>query len=194
MLDYMRKWLQGLGSRQHSVLNRLSKESVREHKNIRAAGEGGHASTEYSAAQNAGHEAQGDLGGFLSQVPVVGQATSFLSQMGNSGKPGGGFGGFGQAQSLLNTAQGHGHHGPSRDIPSGYPGEGYRPPSPPRGEAASYYSETRETTSYSEGFSMPSFPGPGRAPSYASEPSQSSYAPPSGPPPSFPSIPVCPLT
>ncbi|KAJ3487794.1 hypothetical protein NLI96_g3276 [Meripilus lineatus] len=197
MMDYMRKWVQGLGSKQHSILNRLSKESVREHRNIRAAGEGGPASTEYSAAQQAGHEAQSDVAGYLNQVPIVGQASSFLNQFGDSGHGGKpshastAFNAIGQAQSFFG-----GNSGSKRDMPSGgpgFPGEGYgRPSSPPRGEASSYYSEHKESRStYSSdgpGLSMPSFPGgPPSAPNpYGSEPHRSSYAPPPGPPPSFP--------
>ncbi|CAL1699350.1 unnamed protein product [Somion occarium] len=189
MIDYMQQWIQSLGAQQHETLRRLTKSSVREHKNVRLAGHGGNQSSEYGYAQNAGQQAQTDLQGYLSQVPLVSNATSFLGKLnpGSGGKPSGGgaFSGMAQAQSLLGQftgGQGGRREGPSSS--SAYPGEGYGPGShdvsynPPSGPP-------------------PSFPGPvaheGYSPSYAPpsagfpEPNYGSgYAPPPGAPPGFP--------
>ncbi|EKM58089.1 uncharacterized protein PHACADRAFT_171323 [Phanerochaete carnosa HHB-10118-sp] len=89
MLVYMQKWVQGLGNRQNEVLNRLSKESVRNHQNIRLAGQGGPAPAQGTYAQNAGVQAQHEVQGYVSQIPVVGSAANFVQNLGSSGAQGG---------------------------------------------------------------------------------------------------------
>ena len=85
MMEYMQKWVQGLANKQHEILNRLSKESVRNHQNIRLAGEGGAPAAQGTFAQNAGVQAQHDISGYVSQIPVVGQATSLVGKISGSG-------------------------------------------------------------------------------------------------------------
>ncbi|KAI0792398.1 heterokaryon incompatibility protein Het-C-domain-containing protein [Abortiporus biennis] len=183
MMEYMGKWIHGLGSKQHEVLRRLTKDSVRNHQNIRLAGEGGSASSnEYSFAENAGHQAQNDLQGYLSQVPIVGSATGFLGKL-DSGTGQG----MPQAQSLINqfTPGGGGKHGGRRDegprrsiSPGGYPGEGYGPGV--SGESSSYFSNTPPPTSFPRPDSS-SYPSPpGAPPSAPSFPSPGGFG---GPPP-----------
>ncbi|KAK7678437.1 hypothetical protein QCA50_018497 [Cerrena zonata] len=197
MMEYMQKWVQGLGSQQHDTLRRLTKEAVREHKNTRLPGQGGPPANEYNYAENAGHQAQHDLQGYLSQVPVVSNASSFLGKLspGSGGKPSGGssFPGMGQAQSLLN--QFNQFSGPRRDVsPSaaGYPGERYET------ERRRSWEQPQAEASYLPPPGPPSsFPGAtphdGYAPSYGApagfpEPANygDGYAPPPGPPPGFP--------
>ncbi|KAJ3526948.1 hypothetical protein NM688_g8193 [Phlebia brevispora] len=153
MMDYMRRWVQELGSRQHDILHRLTKESVRNHKNIRQAGEGGAAVAQGTYAQNAGLEAQHDIQGYVSSIPIVGSAAGIISSMGGSGSHGGGhghssggglmgnmssfanmgnmgnvssmMGKLGEAQSFI--GQFSGPHGPRRDVPGEYPYESLAP-------------------------------------------------------------------
>ncbi|KAI0051363.1 Het-C-domain-containing protein [Auriscalpium vulgare] len=127
MMQYMRHWVQSLGNKQNEIINRLSKESVRTHKNVRLGGEGGPAAAEGSWAQNAGHQAQAGIGGYLHGIP-----------------------GVSQAQGLMNTFSG----GPKRDGSSSYGGPAYggmpaagAPPivqaatRPSGGQSADYYGE-----------------------------------------------------
>ena len=131
----MQKWVQGLGHRQQEVLSRLSKESVREHQNIRLAGEGGPPAAQGSYAQNAGIQAQHDIANYVSGIPVVGQAAGFLGKVSGSGSQPGQQGGgsfVGSAASMSGPSgagsspasfmsnlagmgqgqgHGHGHHG-----------------------------------------------------------------------------------
>ncbi|KAI0082745.1 Het-C-domain-containing protein [Panus rudis PR-1116 ss-1] len=188
MMEYMAKWVRDLGPQQQEVLNRLTKDAVREHKNIRLGGQGGSASNEYSYATNAGHQAQQNLQGYLSQVPVVGSAASFLGKLDNA-RPGGSsssshgpFSGFGQAQNVLSQFTGGGFNGPRRDVaqaPSG------RPPTPPRPESPRY-----NTGFPGAGYGPGSHHGGGGHHKHSSSGGgPSSYAPPQGPPPSFPGAP-----
>ncbi|KAH9941705.1 heterokaryon incompatibility protein HET-C [Epithele typhae] len=173
MLDYMRTWVEGLGNQKHEILRRLSKDGVRNHKNIRL-GSTEHGPGEGTQAQQGGFNAQHKIQGYTNQIPGVSQATSA----------------FGQAQNLLGKFSGP-NTGFGRDAefpgggsgPSGYPGastpshsshsHSAGPPPPTSGEAASFFNPGG------------SFPGSGPSSSYAPPPGpQSSFAPPSGPPPS----------
>lgn len=105
MMSYMQKWAQGLGHRQNEVLGRLTKDAVRNHKNIRLAGEGGTSAAEGTFAANAAHQTQHDVQGYVSQIPIVGSAANFI---GNMSSPGGQSGhGFPGSPS----GHGHGHGG-----------------------------------------------------------------------------------
>ncbi|KAF8903359.1 heterokaryon incompatibility protein Het-C-domain-containing protein [Gymnopilus junonius] len=155
MLQYMREWINKVPN-QHSVIQRLSKESVRNHQNTRLGGEGGAAASQGSYAESQAHNVQHAIGGYVQGIPGVAQVSSLIG-----GVTGGGA-------------------GPGRrDMPGmpggapGFPGAGGMPsshavPSPPppmTGQAASYYGGG------SGGYAPP--PG-----------GLSGYAPPSGPPPS----------
>ncbi|THH05855.1 hypothetical protein EW146_g9788, partial [Bondarzewia mesenterica] len=65
MLGYMQTFVQSLGSKQHEILRRLTKPAVRNHENTRAAGAGGPPASQGSYAENAGHQMQGNLQGYL---------------------------------------------------------------------------------------------------------------------------------
>jgi len=186
MLAYMRTWVQGLGNNQNSIIHRLGKQAVRNHENIRRSGEGGKPEAEGSYAYNQAIHVQNDIQGYVSSIPIVGQAQQFV----------GNFSG-----------------GPRRDMP-GYPGEpgsgsshGGRPYDnqgsphshpPSSGESASFYSQgpSNHAPGGSLGYAAP----PGPPPSFPNAhdsyvpPHSDSYPPPgasyapnySSPPPSFP--------
>ncbi|KAH7920181.1 Het-C-domain-containing protein [Leucogyrophana mollusca] len=167
MMQYMNTWVQGLGNKRTETLNRLSKESVRSHQNIRLAGEGGPPAAQGSYAYNQGTQMQQNLQGYAAQIPGVSQAQSLLGRV-SGGPPGSrrdvpSPGPFGRPTGTPPPSTSHQH--------SHYHG----PPPPATGEAASYYSETvsvpgGRTSSYQ---STTTYATPGAA-----------YAPPSGPPPS----------
>ncbi len=97
MMQYMKDWVSKLPI-QHTAMQRLGKNAVRNHENIRLAGEGGPPAAQGTFAETEAHQFQSSLQGFASShVP-----------------------GFSQAQSLLGGA------GQGRDVPGGpgYPGAG----------------------------------------------------------------------
>lgn len=78
MLGGMSTWLQGLGHQQSMLLARLSKQAVRDHKNVRLGGEGASHST---STTNAGSQS-----GFLQGIPSLAQAQGLYNQFsGGSG-------------------------------------------------------------------------------------------------------------
>ncbi|KAL0960132.1 hypothetical protein HGRIS_011768 [Hohenbuehelia grisea] len=180
MLQCMRDWVNGLGGKQRDLIRRLGKNDVRNHQNIRLAGEGGKPEAVGSYAHNQGVQAQGAIQGYLNQIPGVSQAQQLFGQ----------------------------DHGPRRDMPGGgsgpAPGSGYPGASHGHGQASSYYGANEP------GKSAPSFPGsggggssyppppgppPSSTPSFPGAPSDppkhSGYAPSyASPPPSFPGGPA----
>ncbi|KAJ7033651.1 heterokaryon incompatibility protein Het-C-domain-containing protein [Mycena alexandri] len=174
MMQYMHTWVDGLGNRKHSILQRLTKNAVRNHENVRKGGEGGVAAAEGTFAANQAHQVQHQLAGYAQGIPGVSQAQSMFGGghghgQGREMPPSGG-----QASSYYEGGgQGHGHGAPAQ--PSHGPGSSYAPPS---GPPSSYAPPSGPPTSYAPPSGPPSFPGAdsGYAPS---------YAPPSGPP-SFP--------
>ncbi|KAI0356056.1 Het-C-domain-containing protein [Trametes cingulata] len=194
MLEYMQRWVQGLGAQQHEVLRRLTKDAVRNHQNIRLAGSSG-ASAPSGYAHNAGVQAQHQIGGYLNQVPGMAQAQSLMGKLG-----GGQAGGppsntpFGQATSFLNQftggtggrREGGGYEGgsPGPGFPGASSGSHGSSSIPTSGEAASYYGSGQSQPSSgppppprstypgaaSHSSNMPSFPSPsGAPPSYGQE-------------------------
>ncbi|KAJ8076424.1 hypothetical protein PM082_000847 [Marasmius tenuissimus] len=192
MLQTMKTWVDGLGNKKNEIISRLSKGRVKNHENIRMAGEGGQAEAVGSYAHNQGLAAQAGIQNYVNQIP-----------------------GVQQAQNLFGGGSGNKREGSGPPVPGGYPGaggshaysqsqSGYTPapPAPGGGEASGFYGSHSGTPSFpggpgghsspSPGFPggphspPPSFPGAGGggyAPSYSSPP------PPSFPgsgPPSFP--------
>jgi len=182
MLQYMRNWINSLGHKQHEILDRLTKDSVRNHRNVRPGTKENAA--QGTAAYNYGVQAQHNVQGYFNQIPGVAQAQSAMGYMQNLGQP----------------------QGPRRDMPD----PGSRPPqggfSPPSGPPPSMPDPGAGGFSFPGGpTSQPAFPSPpgpppGHAPSfpsfpnpgqgYGSPPPQfpgggSPFAPPSGPPPSW---------
>ncbi|EGO03783.1 hypothetical protein SERLA73DRAFT_165377 [Serpula lacrymans var. lacrymans S7.3] len=174
MMQYMSSWVQELGGRREEVLQRLTKERVRSHENIRLAGDGGIPAAQGSFAFNQGSQMQHTLQGYASQVP----GAALLGKIG-------------------------GPQGPRRDgplppgppPPSGPPHGGH--PSH-AGEAASYYhvpgpytSPSPYASSYAPSYQAPPQPGPAFPDAgfgYGPTP-PGRYPPPSGPPPGGPAFP-----
>ncbi|KAJ7439335.1 heterokaryon incompatibility protein HET-C [Mycena latifolia] len=200
MMQYMHTWVNGLGSRKHSVIQRLSKNAVRNHQNVRAAGEGGPAAAEGSFAANEAHQFQHHIQGYAQQIPGVSQAQAMFGGH-NHGQgremPGGagGYPGGGQASSYYEgggappaqpaygggspappAQPGYGSGAPSFPGQSSYPSPAGPPPSFPGAETSSY------APSYAPPPGPPSFGGPqfpgGPAPQF-----------PGGPAPEFPGTP-----
>ncbi|KAJ7512767.1 heterokaryon incompatibility protein HET-C, partial [Mycena galericulata] len=167
MMQYMGTWVNGLGARKQSILQRLTKNAVRNHENIRHAGEGGVSAAEGTFAANEAHAFQHQLQGYAEQIPGVSQAENLLG--------------------------GH-KHGQGREMPGnpGYTGAGHAgsyhsnsgPPAPPsQPPYGSGPTSFPGQSSYA--------PPPGPPPSFPSGETSSynpSYAPPPGPPP-FPGAP-----
>jgi hypothetical protein len=188
MLGGMSAWLQALGHQQSTVLARLSKQAVRDHKNVRLGGEGASHSTSTTSA--------GSQSGFLQGIPSLAQAQGLYNQFG---------GGSGGRRGANET---YGSYGPEGTIGSGT-GPGAGPPAVPvyarpgRGQADNFYGDARPflsqpyTSSYPGGPSSdapPHSPGShhgrehGHGPTYGfppltppgfAAPEQSSYLPPS---------------
>lgn len=90
----MYTWVNGLGEkRKRSTLERLRKESVRDHKNIRLSGEGGVGEAEGSVGQNYGLQAQAAVQGYVQNLTGGGGGASNLFPSGGGGHGGGGHGG-----------------------------------------------------------------------------------------------------
>ncbi|KAG6827329.1 hypothetical protein H0H92_012203 [Tricholoma furcatifolium] len=187
MLQEMYTWVNQLGARSNTIIQRLSKDSVRNHQNIRLVGEGGASAAEGTFAQTEGLQVQHAVFGFANQIPGVAQASHLMNAVGGAGGrkdgPGGGYGerpappgtagqggsyygGAPTANPSPGAATQHSHYGP----PSGPPPTGStRPSGPP---SSSGYGPPSGPPS-SSGYGPPSGPPP-----------SSGYAPPSGPPPS----------
>ncbi|KAH9478428.1 hypothetical protein JR316_0008883 [Psilocybe cubensis] len=128
MLQCMKDWFSKVQN-QHSVIQRLSKDSVRNHKNIRLAGEGGAPESQGSFAETQAHQFQHTLAGYASNVPGVAQAQSLFGgqsrEIPGSGFPGAS-GGYGQGPPPP-AAGGYG--APSGPPPTSYGGQAPPPPS-----------------------------------------------------------------
>ena len=183
----MRSWIQGLGGREHDVLQRLTKQAVREHRNIRGAGEGGAPAAQGTFAQHAGVEAQHDIQGYLHGVPGVAQAESLFGKVGNLGSSASSIPGVGQMFNMMSP--GGRRNSPGVGGASGYPGpptsqSGYSgPPPSSSGQAGSYYSASQTTVTPSGGmqtssYSSSTYPTSPQAGSYYTGTTPSSYGPP----------------
>ena len=161
---------QDLAKHTKELLQRLTKESVREHRNVRAGGDGKVASATSTSAYGYGQDAQNKLNNYVSGIPGVSQVQGLLNQV---NRPNMGFG---------------------REGPGGSPGMGgsgasYRPPS---GSVPMSVSSSGEAASYYSGGSTPgggqfqaagyNTPGGGRYES-ASYSKTSAFEPPAGPTP-----------
>ncbi|KAG1753537.1 Het-C-domain-containing protein [Suillus paluster] len=74
MLEYMRSWVQSLGNKQHAMLARLTKESVRTHDNTRLSADG---SAPPSQGQNV--QMQQSIQGLVQGIPGVPQMQGFMN-------------------------------------------------------------------------------------------------------------------
>ncbi|RDB30692.1 hypothetical protein Hypma_005902 [Hypsizygus marmoreus] len=178
MLQCLHDWVNKLGHKQHQTLARLNKNAVRNHENIRLAGDGGQPATEGTFAAQHGLQMQHTLQGYANQIPGVTQVQQL----------------FGGAGTGRDAPSGGGYGAPSGPGQPGGP-QSYGGIAPSAGgQADSYYNEGKTGSAYpSPGGVLPhsSYAPPAGPPhsSYASPgvppSSPSSYAPPGGPP-SFP--------
>jgi hypothetical protein len=182
MMEYMHKWVQGLGSKQRDILDRLSKDAVRNHRNVRLAGEGGPSAAQGSFAVNAAHQAQQNLHSYANQIPVVGSAVQFASGMQDMS---------GHNQPPGYSHHGHGHSSGPVQTPSSFMGN--IPGMGKIGEAQAFLGQFGSGPGRRE-INEPSYPGgsPGYMPGMPSQPT--SHMPPTSPPshPSFPGGPSAP--
>ncbi|KAH0581396.1 hypothetical protein H2248_012481 [Termitomyces sp. 'cryptogamus'] len=126
MLQEMNNWVNDLGKKKERIIRRLTKEAVRNHENVRLAGEGGAPVSQGSFAQAEGSEFQNTLLGYANQIPGVSQATQLFDAAGGGKK-------------YKKDKYKHGHgHGHGREVG----GDGYDDgvsSRPVDGHAALYY-------------------------------------------------------
>lgn len=171
-MQYMRTWVEGLGYKRDEVLQRLTREAVRAHRNVRGS-DGGAAQTQGSFAYNEGIQAQQTIQGYAQAIPGVSQAQSLLNRV--SGGPGNRREGPGEGFSPPVTEgryprPGSPPQGGIGGAPS-FPGvssQYARPSSPPSQNMSSY----GPSSGYARPSSPPSFPGTARPSSHGS-----AYAP-----------------
>ncbi|KAG0706965.1 heterokaryon incompatibility protein Het-C-domain-containing protein [Suillus ampliporus] len=77
MLEYMRSWVQSLGNKQHAILARLTKESVRTHDNTRLSADGSAPASQGQSAQ-----IQHSIQGLVQGIPGMTQTQGFLNMTG----------------------------------------------------------------------------------------------------------------
>ncbi|KAG6873655.1 hypothetical protein C0995_012588 [Termitomyces sp. Mi166 len=175
MLQEMNNWVNDLGHKKEKVIRRLTKEAVRNHENVRLAGEGGAPTSQGSFAQAEGQQFQQTLMGYANQIPGVSQATQLLDAAGGGKKHNKHKHSHGHGREFEGGGHGQGYDGGSSPR-SGTPSQGssYTPTS---GQAASYYNDgPKESSHYAPPLGPP--PTSGYAPP-PGPPSQGSYAPPS---------------
>ena len=85
MLQSVRDWL-SKSPNQQSIIQRLKKESVRNHRNLRVEGEGGAPASQGSFAEQEGHQLQQTV---LGSIPGVGLFTGNAREVGSPGYPSG---------------------------------------------------------------------------------------------------------
>ncbi|KAJ7064976.1 heterokaryon incompatibility protein Het-C-domain-containing protein [Mycena amicta] len=183
MMQYMRTWLDGLGGRRQDVIQRLTKNAVRNHENVRHAGEGGKPEAEGTFAAGQAHQFQHYIQGQAQGIPGVAQATALFGGQGHGmGRDVPGSVG-GEASAFLGGGPSPSHHGhghgsaafPAQQAPYGAP-----PGQPPH--QTSYGAPPGPPASYGAG-PPASYGSPGAPPSFPGSSSYApSYAPPSGPP------------
>lgn len=82
MIQHMQTWLNSHGDKQHDIIQRLRKDSVRNHRNVRAAGDDSGPAYVGGAGHDAGIQAQASLQGYLHNLPGVQQSNSLMSTFG----------------------------------------------------------------------------------------------------------------
>ncbi|KAJ3735714.1 heterokaryon incompatibility protein Het-C-domain-containing protein [Lentinula guzmanii] len=210
MLHYMQTWVQQLGPKQHATLSRLTKNAVRNHENIRLAGDGGTAAAQGTYAYNQGIQAQNNLQGYVNQIPGVAQAQSLLGKLDSGNRREGPGTSLGEPlyPRASPTPQQHAFAAPPSmsGESTSYYGAGHPPAmpdsgshyAPPPGPPTSSYTPSYSSPPPSFPGSAPSFPGtspfPGAAPPFPGSSGHGEhhghhghhphhYAPPTGPPP-----------
>ncbi|CAK5262127.1 unnamed protein product [Mycena citricolor] len=174
MMQYMRTWADGLGHRKQDIMHRLTKNAVRNHENIRHAGEGGASAAQGTFASNQAHQVQSDIMGYAQNIPGVAQAQHIFGGQGIGreipGQPQQPQ--YHQQQQYQQPEQPY--HPQQHQHQQQHHGHYNAPGGPPPPQNAYPRHDSYSATS------MPPPPSSGYAPSYAP-----SYSPPAGPP-SFP--------
>ena len=182
MLQSVRDWL-SKSPNQHSILQRLNKESVRNHRNVRAEGEGGAPASQGSFAEQEGHKFQQ---GVLGYIPGGGLLSGSARGV-EGGSPGypSGPGGYPQA-----GGQQHGGFPGPPGYPSGPMGGGGHQHGGDRYGSTSSYTPPAAAPSHATTFPMsggggpPSLPSPHSGPAHHHRPEPTQHG---GYTPSFPS-------
>ncbi|PPR00750.1 hypothetical protein CVT24_000775 [Panaeolus cyanescens] len=193
MLQCMRDWFSRLPN-SSSTLQRLSKQAVRNHENIRGAGEGGAPAQQGGFAENQAHSFQQSIGAYASShVPGFNQAQALFGQGQGQGRD---IGGSGQASSYYNAGSGSGGASapppPPPGPPSGYGGGPGGMPgahSHSHGHGPGGHSAPPAHSGYNPSYSSPPPPPPGQhGHSHGHGHGHGHGGPPSfpGAPPSFP--------
>lgn len=192
MMKQVYTWINGLGeTRRRSTLERLGKEAVRNHRNIRLPGEGGTGDAEGSAGQNYGHQAQAAIQGYVHNATGLGgnrPSGSHSSAFAPSYGSGGGFPNIpnipgipGQVQNIFGGSGFGRREGPEDAPPQPNPYASSYAPAQPSYDDGAYRSIPPEpsldqSSTYTSPFA------PSYAPSYP-EPSGGGYQPSYDPPP-----------
>ncbi|KAF8637884.1 hypothetical protein AX17_002507 [Amanita inopinata Kibby_2008] len=181
MLQTMRTWVHQLGSRQRSVLSRLTKDAVRSHQNTRLSGEGGAPVSQDSFAASEAHNVQQELLGQVQNIPGVGQAASFLMKQDGLGykKTAPEYSSSFETSSVSGVSETGAHYAGTRTEARYTPAHG-------GGAGGSYGSSYTTTQGHGQTYQPPPGPPPGHygAPGETSHTGYApSYMPPSGPPP-----------
>jgi Heterokaryon incompatibility protein Het-C len=194
MMKYMHSWVNGLGSEKQSVLDRLTKGAVRNHKNTRSASGSGTAHAAGGYGQNAGHQVHTGVQQYVHSIPGVAQVQSLSGMV--SGISALGLGSRVEVyQDAHTNSADTGHHRHQHDQHHrGQGSHGVDQPDAFAGVYASSYGGSSADSSI-PGFALPREPSPHRGGGPPSVPylvrqdhGASSYAPPFVPPP-FSSMP-----
>lgn len=174
MMQYMNSWVQGLGQKREEVLGRLTKESVRAHRNTRT-GESGASEAQGTFAYSQGAQAQQSVQGYAQSVPGVAQVQSLLGRTGGIMRE--------APSEPLNPRIPSSEYtpGPQHSIGMGgtpsFPSaaSAYTPPSGPPFPHKSSYAPSSAYAPSPSSMGGPSFPGVQNVPN--ASPHMSSYAP-----------------
>ncbi|KAG6836212.1 hypothetical protein H0H93_010271 [Arthromyces matolae] len=188
MLSELSHWVSSLGSKRSSILSRLTKEAVRSHQNVRHASEGGQSAAQGTWAQSEGMQVQSAVLGYVGGVAHGIPGVGQATEF-FSGGGGGHGGGHGHGQKKHDDK--HDKHDKHEDKHKKHEDKhnkhehGYSRD----GDTFEASNNSNSSKSYYAPPSgpPPSFPGSGSSyePSYGPS-SGDPYAPPSGPPSSFP--------
>ncbi|TFK72137.1 Het-C-domain-containing protein [Pluteus cervinus] len=166
MLQCVKTWFQGLGSNQNTIIQRLSKQAVRNHQNIRIGAQGG---TGHGHDSSQAQQLQQNLQGYVNQASG-GQAQPFFSALG---------GGAGQGRNVGSGFPG----GPGPGIMAPPLQTSFSGGPVPGGAASSFHAGDHGGHSHSHPSGTTSYPA--SPTTHHPHQQHQSFAPPSGPPPSF---------
>ena len=154
MLECMRLWVDGLGSSQQSILRRLSKEAVRNHQNVRDAGQDGPGPSGGSFVTTEAHS-HSVKQQFLPLLNKDNNSSQYVTiTTANTGEPTSNYASTTAEAKYTPRYQDYAAESSSPYTSKPAPSHGYRPPSPYRPHGTS-----NETSGYAPSYT-PSLPGP----------------------------------